>query len=173
MGLFHKECYENARCAHMGECVFSCISLCFAIQTGQMQQMERRKRAPSLRWTVFVQRPGGRLLELGDESRRRPLIYCTVHCCRRWIAPLSSIFCFSPPCPWASDASGSGVVECWEDQSGRRLLTRVETHQEVREGFRKKKEGGWVMRKGSKTKKKTQKMSIAPKTALCLVLLYF
>jgi len=28
----------------------------------------------------------------------------------------------SPPCLWASDASGSGVVERWEDQSGRRPL---------------------------------------------------
>lgn len=35
------------------------------------------------------------MLELGDESGRRPLIYCTVHCCRRWIAPIFSIFCIS------------------------------------------------------------------------------
>lgn len=27
------------------------------------------------------------------------------------------------------------MVECWEDQSGRRPLTGVETHEEVREGY--------------------------------------
>lgn len=42
---------------------------------------------------VFVRRPGGRLLELGDESRRGSLIFCTVHCCGRWIAPLSHMCC--------------------------------------------------------------------------------
>lgn len=68
--------------------------------------LEERKKAPRLRWTISVPRPGGRLLELGDESERGTLIYCTVHCCRRWIAnppppsPLSFLFfCLSPPCP--------------------------------------------------------------------------
>lgn len=105
------------------------------------RKKEESSEARMNRFFFFVPWPGGRLLELGDESRRRPLIYCTVHCCRRWIAPdslslsLSYFLCFSPPCPWASDASGSGVVECWEDQSGRRPLTGVETHEEVREGY--------------------------------------
>lgn len=31
------------------------------------------------------------------------------------------------------------MVECWEDQSGRRPLTGVETHEEVREGFGKRR----------------------------------
>lgn len=58
------------------------------------RELRARKTALRLIWTFFffcVQRPGGRLLELGDESRRRPLIHCTVHCWRRWMAPISSI----------------------------------------------------------------------------------
>lgn len=97
MGLFHKECYKNAQCAHMGKCVSSlAVPSVLKSRLDRFTEGERelteRKKAPRLRRTVFVRRPGGRLLELEDESRRRPLIYCTVHCCRRWIAPLSSIF---------------------------------------------------------------------------------
>lgn len=67
-------------------------------------------------------------------------------------SPLFHVLRFSPPCPWAGDASGSGLVERWEDQRGRRPLTRAETHDEVREGFGKRRREWW--QKISKKKKK-------------------
>lgn len=93
MSLFQKECYRNSsECfcvhAHSWMYVFTCASALFWDPDLTDAEKEKdRKKALRLRWTVFVLRPGGRLLELGDESRKRPLIYCTVHCCKRWIAP--------------------------------------------------------------------------------------
>lgn len=62
------------------------------------RELRGRKTASRQRWSFFVRRPGGRLLELRDESWKRPLIYCTAHCCRRWIAPLSSMCCVALLC---------------------------------------------------------------------------
>lgn len=120
-----------------------CTSLEFLFVSSSIQgrcrkrerELREGKKPPRLKWTVSVQRPGGRLLELGDESSRRLLIYC-----RRagWNPSLlfSPVLCLSPPCPWASDTSGSGVVECREDQSGWRPLIWA---QDTWRGQRKKR----------------------------------
>ena len=46
------------------------------------------------------------------------------------------------------------MVECWEDQSGRRPLTGVETHEEVREGYDEERYENRARRQKKKKKKK-------------------
>lgn len=111
-GRFHRGALQES--APINMCLLSRFPCRFEIQDWtdaakrnleKGRKKEESSEARMNRFFFFVPWPGGRLLELGDESRRRPLIYCTVHCCRRWIAPdslslsLSYFLCFSPPCP--------------------------------------------------------------------------
>lgn len=67
-------------------------------------------------------------------------------------APRFYLLSLYPACPRASDASGSGVVERWEDQNG--VLTGVETRGKVRAGFgerRRERRGKEIQKKEEMT----------------------
>lgn len=91
-------------------CRYKCVRVWFLLRV--VDQTDAAKEKAEAQMDGSVRRPGGRLLDLVDETKTRALLCCTVHRCRTCAAPLSSIF--SPLGPRASDASGSGVVERWE-----------------------------------------------------------
>lgn len=88
----------------------------------------------------------------GDESRRRPLIYCTAHCCRRWIALLSSIFSLPVFSLFHACERVMHQGQAWLGVGRIRVAGAhspgLETHEEVREGFGEGSEG--VMREEKK-----------------------
>lgn len=128
MGLFHKECYKSDQYAHISECESSIAfpsvlrSRLDRCSEGE-REFRERKKAPRLRWTFLC---GGQVADCWSwEMKAGEDHWSTV----QYIAsgdgshPSLLFSVFSPSCLWASDASGSGVVECWEDQSGLRPLT--------------------------------------------------
>lgn len=117
-------------CRWSNVCFFFCSHFCLVLRSrpDRCRESERQKESSKAQMNSFCAEARWQIAGVGrwKQEKTTDLLYCTL------LQEMDSTplfyflpLCFSPPCPLASDASGSGVVECWEDQSSRRPLTRA------------------------------------------------